>query len=204
MKIFVGHESAHPEMFEVCAASIRRYSNIEIVRLEKPEEYLRPFEGESTDFAFTRFLVPYLSNYSGISIFCDGDFLWRCDPAETVEYLQGCVAVVKHPMLITQEHAKMDGKVNRPYARKYWSSLMVFDNEKCKVLTPLVVNTQSAEWLHRLEWAGEDISELPATYNYLVGYYGFDNPKAVHFTDGGPWLSEYKNVPFSKEWNCLL
>jgi hypothetical protein len=204
MKIFIGYEKKYPEMFEVCRASIRKYnSDIEIIPLIKEgiKEYSRPYEGESTDFAFTRFLVPHLSNYEGISIFCDGDFLWRCNPEELLNYVHRgkAVSVVKHPILVTELHRKMDDKTNRPYPKKYWSSLMVFNNSFCRDLTPEVVNTVKAGWLHRLSWAN-GISEIPATYNYLVGYYGFANPKVVHFTDGGPWLDEYRNVPFANEW----
>jgi len=204
MRLFVGFEEKHPEMFQVCRESIVRHNpHIKVLPLVKNELscYSRPFEGESTDFAFTRFLVPHLSNYKGVSIFCDGDFLWRCDPEELLNYVHRgkAVSVVKHPILVTESHKKMDDKTNRPYPKKYWSSLMVFNNSLCRDLTPEVVNTVKAGWLHRLSWAN-GISEIPATYNYLVGYYGFANPKVVHFTDGGPWLPEYKNVEYASEW----
>lgn len=205
MKLFIGFENRYPEMYEVCKESIRRQNpNIKVYPLIKNQisDYSRPFEGESTDFAFTRFLVPYLSNYEGISIFCDGDFLWRCDPYHLVHFLDGNdkVAVVKHPILVTSSHKKMDNKVNSPYPRKYWSSLMVFNNKECRNLGPKEVNNMAPSWLHRLGWADERISEIPATYNYLVGYYSFKNPQVIHYTDGGPWIPEYKNTPYAEEW----
>ena len=129
MKIFIGYEEAHPEMYEVCKASIERFSclhHIQPVRKAHIEEYKRPYQGEATDFAFSRFLVPYLANYQEWALFCDGDFMWRCDPAELEQYQsdEHDVFVVKHPELITKDKIKMDGKVNRPYPYKYWSSLM--------------------------------------------------------------------------------
>ena len=128
MKIFIGYESAYPEMFDVCAKSITRYnSNHEIIPLKKSEisEYTRPFQNESTEFAFTRFLVPQLCDYEGEALFCDGDFLWLCDPEEVMDYFSDkhTVHVVKHPNFIVQKR-KMKGKQNNNYPRKYWSSLM--------------------------------------------------------------------------------
>ncbi len=37
-------------------------------------------EKASTEFSLTRFLVPFLNGYTGRSLFCDIDFLWRCNP----------------------------------------------------------------------------------------------------------------------------
>ena len=140
--------------------------------------YSRTFQGESTDFAFTRFLVPYLSNYTGYSLFCDGDFLWRSDPSELMKYAANfmTVSVVKHPKLITSQHTKMNDKVNRPYEKKYWSSLMLFKNNMCHRLTPEYVNQALAGDLHGFKWA-KSIGSIPATYNHMIGYYDLPNPK---------------------------
>ena len=68
MKIFIGYESEYPEMFEVCKASILRFNPThEIIplitsELEDQGIYTREEKG-NTEFAFTRFLVPLLSNY---------------------------------------------------------------------------------------------------------------------------------------------
>lgn len=204
MKIFVGYEEAHPEMFDVCKASIERFNTShEIIPLRKNyiSEYSRPYQGESTDFAFTRFLVPYLCNYKDTALFCDGDFLWRDDPQLIIPWINPFmdVSVVKHPMLVTSGSLKMDGRRNVPYEKKYWSSLMFFNNILCTTLTPKRVNEMEAMWLHRFEWATH-IGELPADFNHLVGYYTNDNPKAVHFTNGGPWLEGYRDVEYANEW----
>jgi len=39
-------------------------------------------EYQSTEFSFSRFLVPYLCGYEGKAIFMDGDMLCRSDIAE--------------------------------------------------------------------------------------------------------------------------
>ena len=212
IKIFIGYEKNHPEAYTVCRASIQRFNDQYDIRplikedLQRQAIYTRPYQGESTDFAFTRFLVPYLMEYSGFALFCDGDFLWRCDPQEIEEQINSHhgVYVVKHPELITGNHVKMEGKINRPYPMKYWSSLMYMDCEKCHSLTPEGVSWLPASDLHGFKWANGGIGELPATYNTLLGYYAFNDPKAIHFTDGGPWLEGYENVEYADEWNEFL
>ncbi|NDG53600.1 MAG: glycosyltransferase [Flavobacteriia bacterium] len=204
MIIFIGYEEKYPESYEVCKASIERFSehhDIRPLRKKNLDMYTREYQGESTDFAFTRFLVPYLSDYKGLSLFCDGDFLWRSNPSELSKYIAMfmTVSVVKHPKLVTSTFTKMDGKTNRPYPRKYWSSLMLFNNSACKTLTPEYVNEAPAGALHGFEWANK-IGNIPATYNHMIGYYNMLNPKADHFTDGGPWLEDYRDQPYAEEW----
>lgn len=207
MKIFIGYEEEYPEMFEVCKKSILRYnSNHEIIplrksKLENDGVYWRAFQGESTDFAFTRFLVPYLCNYEGNALFCDGDFLWYCDPEEIKDWVDDeAVSCVQHPWLVFEEHRKMKDKTNRPYKRKYWSSLMYFNNTKCKTLTKEAVSVRNAAWLHEMDWA-ESVGSIPAIYNAMINYYDFSiKAKAVHFTDGGPWLDINDNLLYSTEW----
>jgi len=210
MKIFIGYENEYPESFEVCAESIRRFNpNHEIIPLIKSELeekglYTREYQGESTDFAFTRFLVPFLSDYKGYALFCDGDFMWRCDPQEIEDYAKQSnyspsVWVVKHPPFLTTPYKKMKGKANMSYPKKYWSSLMYFNNDKCFSLTSDLVNSWSGKDLHEFAWASE-IGDLPAEYNAMVNYYKFPQAKAVHFTDGGPWLDIHDDMLYSTEW----
>ena len=210
MKIFIGFETEYPEAFEVCAESIRQYNpNHEIIPLIKSELeeqglYTRPYQGESTEFAFTRFLVPALCEWKGYALFCDGDFMWRCDPQEIEDLVKQSskspsVWVVKHPPFLTTPHEKMRGKANMVYPKKYWSSLMYFNNEKCFTLTSELVNSWSAKDLHEFAWASE-IGDLPAEYNAMVNYYQFPSARAVHFTDGGPWLDIHDNMLYSTEW----
>ena len=210
MKIFIGFETEYPEAFEVCGESIRQYNpNHEIIPLVKSELeeqglYTRPYQGESTEFAFTRFLVPALCEWKGYALFCDGDFMWRCDPQEIEDLVKQSsqspsVWVVKHPPFLTTPHEKMRGKANMSYPKKYWSSLMYFNNDKCFTLTNELVNSWSAKDLHEFAWASE-IGDLPAEYNAMVNYYQFPAARAVHFTDGGPWLDIHDNMLYSTEW----
>ena len=210
MKIFVGYESAYPEMFEVCKASILRFNPTHEViplitsELEEQGIYYRKEKG-NTEFAFTRFLVPQLSNYMGYSLFCDGDFLWRCDPQEITHFKKNNeeVMCVQHADLMFDQYTKMHDKLNKPYKKKYWSSLMYFNNKECTMLNEWYVNNAAAKHLHGFSWASK-VGSLPAAYNALVNYYDFGNrAKGGHFTDGGPWMDIYDHDQYCKEWTDI-
>jgi|TARA_B100001094_G_C18055855_1_gene732441 hypothetical protein len=210
MKIFVGYESAYPEMFEVCKASILRFNPTHEViplitsELEEQGIYTRKEKG-NTEFAFTRFLVPYLSNYMGYSLFCDGDFLWRCDPQEITHFKKDNeeVMCVQHADLMFDQYTKMHDKLNKPYDKKYWSSLMYFNNKECVNLNEWYVNNAAARHLHGFTWASK-VGSLPAAYNALVNYYDFgERAKGVHFTDGGPWMGINDHEQYCKEWTDI-
>ena len=53
-----------------------------------------------------------------------------------------------------------------------------------------------------MEWA-ESVGDIPAEYNAMVNYYDFKSPKAVHFTDGGPWHNIHDNILYSNEWKQI-
>jgi len=157
----------------------------------------KPF---STEFSFSRFLVPALNLYEGKALFMDSDMYVRADINELFElcdmdyYALWCV----HHKYEPEKSFKMDGKVQEPYRRKNWSSLMMFncehqDNLK---LTPEVVNTQTGRWLHGFGWLPDkeaDIGRIPEEWNWLDGHSDPELPaKIVHFTTGGPWFKNWK------------
>jgi hypothetical protein len=209
MIIYIGYDSTQDEAYHVCKASIERYAKNHTIKplvlseLKDEGLYWRPFQNESTEFAFSRFLVPYLSMYHGNALFCDSDFMWKCDPQEIVQYTntEHSVYCVQHPAFLSPK-VKMNDKQNMSYNRKYWSSLMYFDNTRCKRLTKQSVNEAPAGYLHEMEWA-DSIGSLPAEFNAMVNYYDFKFPKAVHFTDGGPWMDINDNLGYSIEWKKI-
>ena len=95
----------------------------------------------------------------------------------------------------------MDGRVNRPYPCKYWSSLMYINCNEQEI-SPDEVNTYQASYLHEFDWA-ESVGSLPATWNNMIGYYDIYQPSAVHFTDGGPWLKGFEDQPYADEWRAV-
>lgn len=161
---------------------------------------------QSTDFSFTRFLVPYLSSYEGWSLFMDCDMLVRADIAELWDLRDDRYAVmcVKHdhrPL----ETVKFLGAPQTAYGKKNWSSVMLFNNARCQALSPGYVNTASGLELHQFKWLGGDdaIGELPKTWNHLVGHDPLDpSAKNVHYTVGGPYFKEYQACEHADEWHA--
>ena len=215
--IFIGFDSTQEEAYWVCRASMIQHGCDPNVIHPIVQDDLRARglywrnsnEKASTEFTNTRFLVPYLAGYTGRSLFCDVDFLWRCNPMELFLTDQGSydVHVVKHDLKEKDlQPVKMNGLPQSWYPKKNWSSLMLFNNSRCRALTPEVVSSQTMDYLHQFKWTFDiKIGDLPYDYNSLVGYsaYNHHNPRAVHFTDGGPWLEGYENVAFAEEWRSV-
>jgi hypothetical protein len=215
MKIFIGWDSREDIAYQVCRESLIKHSSIplDIVPLKQSELrernlYWRDRDPlSSTEFSFTRFLVPYLAGYKGWAVFMDCDFLWRGDIAALEDYMNpSCAAyVVKHDYW-PKETTKMDGAVQTTYHRKNWSSMVLWNTQhrQMQMLTPELVNRESGLYLHRFGFLTDDvIGELPIAYNYLEGWYTREdcpNPQAVHFTRGGPWFRDYMDVEYGDEW----
>jgi hypothetical protein len=159
---------------------------------------------QSTDFSFSRFLTPYLSGFSGWSVFMDCDMLVLEDIAKlwALRDDRYAVMVIKHDH-VPKEERKFLNEPQSKYQKKNWSSVMLFNNERCKALTPDYVNTATGLELHQFKWLGDDglIGALPNRWNHLVGY---DAPRQdaalVHYTLGGPYFNEYRDGEYSAEW----
>ena len=159
---------------------------------------------QSTDFSFSRFLTPHLSAYEGWSVFMDCDMLMLDDIANLWKLRDEryAVMVVKHDH-VPKETTKFLGEPQSKYEKKNWSSVMLFNNAKCRALTPDYVNTASGLELHQFKWLGNDdlIGALPERWNHLVGYSAPRKDAAlVHYTLGGPYFPEFRGCEYSKEW----
>lgn len=159
---------------------------------------------QSTEFSFSRFLTPHLSGYDGWSLFMDCDMLMREDVAKlwALRDEQYAVMCVKHDHQ-PHETTKFLGQTQTAYQKKNWSSVMLFNNAKCRALTPEYVNTASGLQLHQFKWLDGDhlIGGIPPEWNHLVGYSQPDpNAANVHFTIGGPYFREYANCEHSQDW----
>ena len=225
--IYIGFDSTQRIASQVCEFSILKRTSIPVMTqhlalggVMRNGMYARPSwiengqrhdfrDGKpfSTDFSFSRFLVPHLSMFDGWAIFCDGDFLFLDDIAELVSQADPKYAamVVKHKHNPANEpKRKMDGRLQTAYRRKNWSSLVLWNcsHPAHRDLTIDAVNRESGQWLHAFSWLNdEQIGELPARWNHLVGVNEpIDNPAGVHFTLGGPWLEQHSKTPFANEW----
>lgn len=225
LRIYIGYDSREPIAFHVLSHSILTRASIPVAIIPLRQEMLRKAglytrernALESTEFSFTRFLVPYLSGYQGYSVFMDCDMLCRVDIAELLlpimayfgEYVQKEGRYVRKKGLLCCQHdytpsetTKFLGQIQTSYPRKNWSSFMVFANEMCNNLTPEVVNNETGLYLHRFKWiADELIAPLDLEWNWLIGEYQ-PNPRAkfLHWTLGGPWFEEYRTADHADEW----
>jgi hypothetical protein len=212
LNIYVGYDSNMNDLEGVCKLSILKsieeslgggkWNNylefkpeIKILDIAKLPDYNREYANQSTEFTYSRFLIPYLENYEGFSLFVDNDFIFTKTPLSMFNYLSpdDAVACIKYPHY-EHDATKFDGEVNIDYPCKLWSSMMFFNNghEDCKKLTPEVVNTWTGKQLHQFEWT-DKISEIPQKYIFVEGY---DNPEekwdytGIHYTRGGPWIND--------------
>ena len=211
IRVFIGFDKREAVAFSVLANSIQerasRPVSITAVTLANLRElYWRNRDPkQSTDFSFSRFLVPHLCGYNGRAIFMDCDMLCRGDIAELwgLWDQHSAVQVVKHHYTPTTERKFLDN-VQTKYEKKNWTSVMLFDcaHFHTRKLTPEYVNTASGLELHQFKWTEEDrVGELPRQWNHLVGEYPYDkDAKLVHFTIGGPYFHEYENCDYSSEW----
>jgi len=212
-RVFIGFDSKEVVAYHVLAQSIIEHASMPvqfcpIVLPHLDKVFTRERNAlQSTEFSFSRFLVPYLSGFQGWSLFMDCDMLMRADIAELWNLRDDASAVmcVKHDYQ-PKVDTKFLGQVQTKYEKKNWSSVMLFNNARCGALTPDFVNTATGLQLHQFKWLDSDaqIGELPATWNWLVNEYDHD-PAArnVHFTDGGPYFDEYRNDDYADEWFAM-
>ena len=208
--VYIGYDKREDLAAQICKYSIVRRTkpiDVSFLKLQEIPELVRPREEkQSTDFTYSRFMIPYLEEYQGFSLFCDCDFLFLDDIREISRMIDPtkAVSVVRHPMYIPNSTLKMDGVEQHTMLRKNWASLIVFNNShpSNRVLTPDYINTVTpGRKLHTFDWLSDDeIGSLPLDWNVLDDYYPLANPLAIHYTDGGPWFDNYKNTMYSHYW----
>ena len=209
LHVYIGFDPREAVAFYTLAHSILERSSIPVSIAPLMRDQLRSLywrergPTESTEFSMTRFLVPALSDYRGWSLYMDCDMLCRADIAELAELISPdkAVLVCKHEYMPKTERKFLD-QVQTKYTRKNWSSLMLFNNERCRALTPDYVNSASGLDLHRFAWAEDrQIGELPLEWNWLVGEYPYNaGARIVHFTLGGPYFDAYRECDYAGEW----
>jgi hypothetical protein len=210
IRIFIGFDPRESVAFSVLSHSIHSRSSEPVCIAPLMLSQLRGIHRrerhalQSTDFSFSRFLAPHLSGYSGWSLFMDCDMLMLDDVAAlwAMRDERYAVQVVKHDH-VPKETTKFLDQPQTRYEKKNWSSVVLFNNERCRALTPEYINHASGLELHQFKWLGDDslIGELPHRWNHLVGYHDHDPGAAlVHYTIGGPYFPQYEHCPFSREW----
>jgi hypothetical protein len=210
IRVFIGHDPREAVAFGVLSHSIharasRPVSIAPVMLSQLGTDYRRERNPlQSTDFSFSRFLVPYLCGYEGWAVFMDCDMLMLDDVAKLWDLRDEryAVQVVKHEH-VPREEVKFLGAVQTKYGKKNWSSVMLMNCARCQALTPEYVNSASGLELHQFKWLRDDglIGELPSRWNHLVGF-DAARPDAslVHYTIGGPYFDEYRDCEYAREW----
>lgn len=210
ISVFIGHDPRESGALYVLASSIQRHSSMPVsitpVALSNLDGIMtrerHPLQ--TNDFSFSRFLVPWMCNYEGWAVFMDCDMVARDDIAKLWAWRDERFAVqCVHHTHVPEEETKYLGQPQSRYKRKNWSSVVLFNNAKCRALTPEYVNTADGLDLHQFRWLkDEEIGYLPKTWNHLVDY-DAHNPgaKLVHYTKGGPYFKSYRNCDYHQDWN---
>lgn len=212
IQIYIGYDPREARAYDVCRSSIVRRSKLPVHKLYSPDipGYYREKEPmQSTDFTNTRWAVPALMGYEGIGIFVDCDFVFLEDPAQLIQRHfdpSKAVMVCKHPLYTPNSVIKMDGVPQHTMPRKNWASLIIFNNEHPSIKRGLswkrVNEHMPSRDLHQFKFLLDDeIGSIPLDWNCLDDYYDLENPKAIHYTDGGPWFDNYERTMYSDIWN---
>jgi hypothetical protein len=220
MRVYIGQDNREQQAFEVAERSLLRHSPTSIItpisldRLAAAGLLRRPMDRRgniydihsnapcSTEFAISRFLAPILCQ-SGWCLFtdCDVVFLEDVDVLLRLADPDRAVMVVKHKQPESSA-PKMDGQQQVAYARKNWSSVALWncDHVANRRLSIIDVNERPGRDLHAFYWLHDDeIGELPAKWNWLVGVQEKpENPAIAHFTLGTPDMVQ--NSPHADIW----
>lgn len=227
IRIFIGHDRRQDIAYRVARNSILRRTTrpasiqpLDVVELRRsglycrapnPGTWIDDMDGRpfSTDFTFTRFLVPALCQWRGLAFFVDSDFLFTTDFASLVKQVDWSlpISVVKHNHQPV-EGVKMDGRAQSAYGRKNWSSLIAWNcsHPANQALIPGIVNTWPGRRLHQFDWLSpeDQIGGIQPAWNWLEGEQPWDDllpPAGIHFTRGGPWMEGFETARFAELWN---
>lgn len=188
MQVFIGYDPRQPVAAAVAAHSIWTRASIPISITRLQLNQLPLTRQGLTEFTYSRFLVPALQQYEGLSLFVDADVLCLADVAELLVY----PLAFQDQAVFVVPHAR---KFERP-------SVMLFNNARCQTLTPAYV-ANPAHACFDFSWAEGKVGALPAAWNHLVGYDApRDDAKLVHFTQGLPCWPETRQTEYADAWHA--
>lgn len=181
LKIFIGFDHRQPIAYTTLAFSLMKYASKPIAIIPLVLSTLPIDRQGLTPFTYSRFLVPWLCDYQGWAVFLDSDILALDDINQLMNFADN-----NKNILVSKNELRFE-----------WSSVMLFNCEKCRVLTPGFV--QDAPQPHSLGWT-KGIGELPARWNHLVGYDAPKEASLVHFTQGLPCFPETQDSEYGDAW----
>lgn len=227
LRVFIGFDPNEELAYRVARDSLLRHASQPVVveplvlsRFQSHGLLRRPVDAregrqydlysnapQATEFAISRFLVPFLVQ-RGPALFIDCDMVFVDDVAKLFRFAaqspDKAVHVVKHEYQPSTSW-KMGGHKQSTYPRKNWSSVMLFncDHPAHLRLSLDALNYRPGRDLHNFFWLSDDeIGSLPAGWNWLVG----EQPKPealflAHYTLGGPWLKNWVSQDTDDIWD---
>jgi lipopolysaccharide biosynthesis glycosyltransferase len=209
INLVVGFDQREAIAYHVFSQSIIEKSSLPVNFLPLAVNTLRGYSEKhsdrSNDFIYSRFLTPYLHNFTGWAIFADGDMICQSDIKELWDLRDETKAllVVKHDYK-TKKNVKYLGNINENYPRKNWSSLILWNcgHPKHKILTPEFIANQSGKYLHRFSWLEDhEIGELSMEWNWLAIEYPINiSANIIHYTLGTPCFRDYRDSDMADHW----
>ena len=156
INIFIGYDSKEKVAYNVLSHSIIQNSTkpvaiTPIALNHLKDDFVRERNAlSSTEFSFSRFMIPHLMNYQGWALFMDCDMLMFEDIAELWRMRDDskAIQVCKHNYT-PKTDKKFLGQIQTKYEKKNWSSFMLMNCKKCTTLTPDYVNKASGLELHQ-------------------------------------------------------
>ncbi len=209
VRLAVGFDQREAIAYHVFCQSVISKSSLPVIFLPLALKNLPMYKENHSDgsnsFIYSRFLTPYLYDFSGWAIFADGDMVCNEDIAMlwSLKDDTKAVIVVQHDYQ-TKASQKYLGNKNENYPRKNWSSVILWNcsHPKNKTLTPSFISGKSGAFLHRFQWLDDDdIGILPVEWNWLAIEYE-NNYKAnlIHYTLGTPCFMDYQKTNMADLW----
>lgn len=221
LRVYIGHDPREQAAVDVALSTLKKVSGLDAELLcadrlrdagllsritdHRGQHYdLISNAPKSTAFAVSRFLTPILCQ-SEWALFTDCDVVFLRDPREMLAEVEPgkAVYVVQHEYTPTSAW-KMDSQVQTHYARKNWSSVVLYrvDHPANRRLSLGDINTRPGRDLHRFYWlADNEIGALNPAWNWLVDEQPRPADLAIaHMTLGGPWVPGWKGGSFDAEW----
>lgn len=202
VRIFVGADERQPVALSVLQDSINwrssRPVSIQLLKLDTLPIRRRGL----TSFTYSRFLVPWLCRYEGSAVFMDADILVTGDIAE----LLACARPDAYDLQVMKDQPRFE-----------WPSVMLFNNARCKKLTPEFIDNTGNN-LFDFAWA-DKVGSFPSHWNRCVGYSEEKGEASLyHYTQGIPvwpetkgnypedklWLSQFKHANSTVPWSALM
>ncbi len=137
LRIFIGYDPREAAAYHVCCQSIIEHATIPVSFQPLSNLSLKGFNGQrdgSNAFTFSRYLIPYLCDFTGWALFLDGDMTVNVDIEHLwqwrTHFFNKAICVVKHDYQTRYPTKYVGSRMesrNVDYPRKNWSSVVLWN-----------------------------------------------------------------------------